>query len=135
MCAVLSGTLSVGCDNGRLGRSGVSGSVTLDGSPVAEGTVSFVPVGGTQGPLTGGNIVAGRYAIARGDGPLAGTYRVDIVALRGKGKKRLDMMGKETEEEEKEDFLPKGKYSGPSSTLEVHIGAEANTHDFPLTSK
>ena len=132
--SVLADVLSMGCQDPRAGRSGVSGSVTFDGSPVAEGTISFVPAGDTLGPLTGGNIVEGRYAIARGDGPLAGKYRVDIVALRKTGKKLRNFMGEATEEE-KEAFLPKGKYSGTTSTLEVQIGAGDNTRDFALTSK
>lgn len=132
LCSVA--VLAAGCDNSRAGRAGVSGTVTFDGEPVSEGAISFVPVEGTQGPLTGGNIQDGRYQIAQPDGPFPGKYRVDVNALRKTGKKVPNLVG-ELREDGKEEFLPKGKYSGSTSTLKAEIGQGANRLDFELDSR
>ena len=55
-----------GCDkNGEFKRASVSGVVTLDGVPVAEGSIIFRPIDGTQGPMAGAVIQNGHYAIDR----------------------------------------------------------------------
>ena len=52
--------LSSGC--GGSGIS-VSGTVTLDGTPIADGYVSFTPESGTKGPAVAGRIKSGSYMI------------------------------------------------------------------------
>jgi len=67
-----------GCDADRLRRSAVEGSVTLDGAPIEEGTILFIPQAGTPGPKTGGRISAGNYRIGPSQGPAVGQHRVEI---------------------------------------------------------
>src|SRR3954451_19184404 len=43
-------------------RTAVSGAVTYDGAPLANGTISFFPVDG-QGPTNGGPISNGKYSV------------------------------------------------------------------------
>ena len=126
--------LSTGCDATRVGRNSVSGTVTFDDKPVVEGTISFIPIGETTGPLIGGNITDGRYQIPASDGPVAGSYRVELSALRETGKKVPDISGKLTLGE-KESYLPKGVYSGSSSILQAEIVDGANELDFETKSK
>ena len=54
---VLSLPLLVGCDNGP---SVVSGKVTVDGTPVKTGGITFVPANG-DGPTAAGTIIDGAY--------------------------------------------------------------------------
>jgi hypothetical protein len=63
-----------------LPRESVSGAVTLDGQPMARGTIQFDPVQGTQGPaaFAVGEIKDGKFAIDRARGPVPGQYKVSI---------------------------------------------------------
>jgi hypothetical protein len=55
---------------------GVSGTVTLDGQPLKQGSISF-----SSGGASGGSVIAdGEFAIARAEGLPAGKYRVVIDA-------------------------------------------------------
>ncbi len=65
-----------GCGGGS--GVAVSGKVSLDGQPVKDGTIQFVPVDGTQGPSAGGTIKDGSYSIPADGGPLPGKHRVEI---------------------------------------------------------
>jgi hypothetical protein len=67
-----------------LPRESVTGTVTLDGQPIALGTISFTPDGGGAGgpPAVGGGgtIKYGRFSIDREGGLIPGTYKVSINA-------------------------------------------------------
>ena len=76
--AVLLATLLLGCGAGDPQRVVVSGNVTYQGQPVRNGRIRFLPVQGTQCPVTGGTISGGRYVVDRKGGVPAGTYRVEI---------------------------------------------------------
>lgn len=71
-------TLCLGCGHENpLGRKAVSGKVTLDGTPLAEGNIEFHPMfeGGVQ---SGGRIASGSYSIPAHEGVMVGQYRVSI---------------------------------------------------------
>jgi hypothetical protein len=60
----------------------VSGTVTYQGKPIADGRIRFVPTKGTTGPVCIARIVDGAYrADARGGVPVA-TQQVQIFAYR-----------------------------------------------------
>ena len=83
--AMLLATIASGCGPGNpLGRKAVSGTVTLDGAPLAAGSIMFEPQG-SQGALGGAAITDGKYAIATQGGLPPGTYLVRISAA-AKGK-------------------------------------------------
>jgi len=64
-----------------LGRQAVSGTVTLDGAPLAQGSISFQPT--EQGKTSSGAVVSeGQYSIARDQGLPPGKYRVVINAVK-----------------------------------------------------
>jgi len=70
---------SAGCGGGVDGRHAISGLVQMNGAAVAEGNISFQPVG--AGALSGGAVISqGRYAIPADGGLPAGKYRVSISA-------------------------------------------------------
>lgn len=118
---------SAGC--GRPVRRAVAGAVTLDGQPLEEAVVLFVPLD-AGGRKTGAPIAAGRYAVPRDVGLLPGRYRVEITddppidpamrpdQVRQQARRRLPV-----------------SYS-TSSPLAVEVTANGSTDfDFELVSK
>src|SRR5437763_13135640 len=74
-----------GCGAG--GGAAVSGKVTLDGSPLDDATISFVPLAEGQRQAAWAQIKQGNYAIASSEGLGTGQFRVEIRALRSLGEK------------------------------------------------
>src|SRR5262245_15968805 len=78
ICSLIA-CLFVGCGGDPLGRHAISGTVTLDGAPVAKGNLSLQPM--EQQPTSSGAVIAdGKYTIPRDQGLVAGKYRVSINA-------------------------------------------------------
>ncbi len=76
--ALLAGLLT-GCSADPLGRQALSGTVKVDGQPLANGDISFTPSEGQ--PTSGGSPIAdGKYAVPRAMGLVPGKYRVEIHA-------------------------------------------------------
>lgn len=73
-------TLIVGCggNSEELLRSPVSGKVTLDGQPLPEGVIRFVPVAPTKGPKVSVTIQQGEFVSDDEHGPVVGEHRVEI---------------------------------------------------------
>lgn len=115
-------------------RGSVSGTITFDGAPVAEGVISLQPTGDTEGPSAGGHVQAGRYTIAAARGPFPGRYRVEITASRKTGRVvKAEGLGDGNQTiDESEQFIP-AQYNA-KSTLEVEIKAGRNTANFDLKS-
>jgi hypothetical protein len=61
-----------------LPREAVSGTVTLDGKPLARGVLQMLPAGQGGGTPCGALIEDGKFAIARRQGPVPGEYVVTI---------------------------------------------------------
>lgn len=70
----------LGCGGNTDGRLALSGSVSIDGQPLKEGSISFISAGTAKKSMTGGAIVGGEYAIPAEQGLVAGTYRVSVSA-------------------------------------------------------
>jgi hypothetical protein len=122
--------LMVGCSRSGIERYEVSGNVTYAGEKVAEGAISFVPIGETRGPHVGGGIQQGHYRIHRSHGPVAGRYRVEIVSARKTGQKVKNMAGLPIDQVV--NGIP-AKYSGTTSELAVVIKPQGeNVFDFDL---
>ena len=73
--------LVVGCGGGNKSVC-VSGDVSYAGESIEQGRITFRPIRGTKGPITGGKIIAGRYELI-GDTKLrgGGTYGVEITGI------------------------------------------------------
>jgi hypothetical protein len=120
--------LLAGC--GRSAAVTVSGKITLDGTPLDDATISFVPVTGGQRNAGWATVEKGRYAIPESSELGSGSFRVEIRALRAAGEKSNQndptlMFAKEA--------LP-AKYNSKSE-LVTDLKVGANTADFDLKSK
>lgn len=60
----------------------VSGKVSYQGEPVAEGRIRFVPMPGSSVPMSGALIQDGRYTVSSHGGVPVGTHKVEIEAYR-----------------------------------------------------
>ena len=80
-------------------RAAVSGTVTLDGSPLPYGTISFVPA--DEGRRANAAISDGSYSIPEEQGPNLGEYKVEILGFDKPPEG--DEEGEEHEGEEEED--------------------------------
>ena len=110
-----------GCGRGRMDerdrRYPVRVTVTLDGKPLADGQIDFVPLDG-RAPGTG-PIKEGRAEFHS----VAGKCSVEICAFRQVGRMR-----------EPENYLPKRYNERTTLSAEVSPGGE-NTLTFKVTSK
>ncbi|WP_165244853.1 hypothetical protein [Paludisphaera soli] len=73
---LLSALAGCGEPGDDLPREPVSGKVTIEGEPLAKGSILFRPSGG--GAEAGGTVEAGAFTIPRVDGPTPGKYQVSI---------------------------------------------------------
>ena len=120
-----------GCGKDGPQRATVTGKITLDQQPLSEGSISFVPTGGTEGPVSGGLIKNGSYLI------------VDAVV----GKQRVEIRGQIKTGKQIEAIPPAppgtmievavdipAQYNS-NSAIEVEIRPGQNSFDFPLSTK
>ncbi|HCS50399.1 hypothetical protein [Rubinisphaera sp.] len=102
----------------------VSGSITLDGSPINSGTVSFIPE--DEGPMISGLIQAGRYELkysSSASGAHPGNYKV--VVFSSASDDTMDEQGKPVEGE---SVVPE-KFTNPQSTdLTITVPVEGGTN-------
>ena len=123
----------LGCGAGAPGpeRASVSGTVTVDGTPLANGSVRFVPIEGTTGPVAGATVENGKYSVAHANGPVVGTNRVEIEGVRLTGKKVPGPMGRLIDE----NVAAVPAQYNTQSTLVRQVKPGKNVFDFPVTSK
>ena len=74
-------------------RAEIQGEVTLDGAPLAEGSILFMPVDGKKGFSAGGEIKNGNYQIAQAEGPGTGLVRVEIRGQKKTGRQVPNIQG------------------------------------------
>lgn len=111
-------------------RIPLSGKVTLDGTPLNGGTISFIAVG--KGNPSGGQITAGTYSVPEEQGANAGSYRVEIRWSKPTGEKVKDDDTGGMIDVVKE-AIP-AKYN-TQSELKAEVSADKKTFDFDLSSK
>ena len=124
MCSLLLG----GCGGDGIPRVAVEGSVSFEGSPVTEGSITFIPV--AAGPAAGTTIENGRYLIAEDKGPSPGEYRVEIRSPRLTGKQALGTDGV-TMEPVIEEGIP-AKYNSKTELKSTLASGQKNQVDFDL---
>jgi hypothetical protein len=59
--------------------------VTLDGRPLTQGVIRFVPAEGTAGPQASVEIAGGMFSVDDTHGPVVGQHRVEIVSTDNGG--------------------------------------------------
>jgi hypothetical protein len=127
---LLSGLGGLGCGSPL---AEVSGTVKLDGQPVPEGSIQFIPVEGTTGPSAGAAIKDGRYHIPRDKGAAVGKNRVELRAFKVSGRKVQDPTappGALTEE--RVQAFPRAY--NDASTVVRDVQAGSNTFNFDVES-
>ena len=67
------------CSGDPLGRHAISGNVKVDGKPLAKGNINFWPVDG-QATSGGGEVIDGKFSVAKASGLVNGKYRVVVNA-------------------------------------------------------
>jgi hypothetical protein len=73
----------VGCGDSAGGRLSVSGTITLKGQPIKDGSIRFFPLDG-QGTENGCPIVNGEFRLEKKDGLKPGKYLVRVTAGDGR---------------------------------------------------
>jgi hypothetical protein len=130
----------VGCGGGdALPREAISGTVSLDGQPLKEGVIQFMPAvtaaGG--GTVAGGSILDGKFDVPRDQGPTPGPYSVTILS-GGAGAEPLPpgtMPGEGPTKKPAREKIP-AKYNAQTTlTAEVKKGGPNNAFKFDLTTK
>jgi hypothetical protein len=128
--------LAIGCSQSGddLPREPVSGTVTLDGQPLPNGTISFIPVTGSGGG--GGTITDGKFSIAREGGPVPGSYTVAIYASATQGEQTKPKMAGGTRKESQlaKELIPAKYNANTELKAEIKKGGN-NDLKFVLESK
>jgi hypothetical protein len=109
----------------------ISGNVNLDGKPVAEGDIRFIPMEGTKGPDAGAVIQEGKYKVVL-KGVAGGKYRVSIRGYKQSGRSEPDPLGGPPVKGIVQ-IVPK-EYHGEDSKLVQEITSGANRLDFDLVT-
>lgn len=110
-------------------RVRVSGQVVVDGKPLEQGEIGFVPT--RDGPSAHGPVAAGRYDIARADGPAAGPYRVEVRSIRPTGRTVPDRDNPGQTMPETRDAIPDRFNLRSELKAEVQPGAD-QSFDFTI---
>ena len=118
--------LVAGCGPSGPQRYPVSGTVTFDGQPVADGFITFTPEGDDLAP-DADKITDGKFEFEA----QAGRKRVEILANRQPTGGQIDPVM---------NAVPLEQYIPPQynseSTLSIEVKPDGENHfDFPLTSK
>ena len=101
----------------------------MDGTPLKTGTIQFDPTSETRGVQVSGEIVDGKFAIDKPQGPVAGKYRVSI---SGKAPAKIDPTEQPGGSAKTATDPVPAKYNS-KSTLEAEIPAGgSSTLDFAL---
>ena len=153
--------LASGCSRGRQypPTHSVRGVVTIDGQPIADAIVSFLPDDG-QNPANGSTDASGRYELTsftRGDGAMEGSFRVTIVKYEKEGEDKPAVSVEKPAVEEAEsgetgnegyvpagmivsqydtgpkNLLPKQYADQQKTPLTAAVRAEENSIDFDLS--
>jgi len=124
---------AAGCGGGDgIPREPVSGKVTVDGSALDNGLITFSPEDLTK-PAVGTAIKDGSYSMGRSDGPSAGPHKVGISSRKPTGKKLKSVDFPGTFVDEMRESLPPQYNSDSRLGVEVKHGGE-NRFDFELSS-
>ncbi len=130
---LLPAALCLGCaDSGGLDKVTVEGTVTYNGNPVQNGEIRFVPIEGTQGPVSGAPIVEGRYeAIAKGGVPVGKhTVQIEGYDTKGGGESQDMISGGRTGA--RVNYIPAKYHRESQLTLQVSGDKSSMNHDFNL---
>lgn len=67
-----------GCSDSPWTHVAIDGTVTVDGTPIPAGTISFLPAQGHKGPAATALIQQGKFHLEGEDGPTSGPHTVVV---------------------------------------------------------
>jgi len=129
-----------GCSGGNKGpaRAPVQGTITLDGQPLQNALVRFVPQAPTTGPAAMTSVEEGKFELPLKYGPLVGSHRVEIVRCELEpDPEDVEAVQKYLAERKKRKRVPgiPARYNEQSS-LSAEVSAKGpNEFQFDLVSK
>ena len=135
LCVAILGLAGCGGSDG-FQLAPVSGTITLDGQPLAGATVSFQPAGGgaTVGPGSGAvTDASGKYELKTAEAKPRSGAAVGAHVVRITGVQEQRDAGDDTQRPMAKDPVPP-KYRDPGLTFEVPSGG-TDKADFQLTSQ
>ena len=123
---------STGCNQG-IPRAEVHGKVTLDGKPIPNGNIRFVP---TSGPVWSARIKDGNYATAGTKGVPVGKLRVEIQAFRTPANLRARSAADAANADgvAQEQYLPAKFNLESKMEMDIEPGASSIEKSFDLTN-
>ena len=127
-----------GCGGEASKRAAVKGKITIDGAPLPNGVIEFLPLDKQSGQPGGSAIETGQYAISAEQGLLVGAYQVQIRADRPTGKKAWDGMGDERWPASKKNFVEQmesyvpARYNDRTELRAKIESGKVNVYDFDL---
>ena len=132
-------SLMAGCSGSRdeLPREPVSGTVMMDGQPLAEGAIQFTPAAGSSGPAISytAPIENGQFSIPRADGLVPGSYKVSISAVPVKRDTRIEAtIGKKKKATPFKELIP-AKYNSKTTLTEEIKRGGASGLKYEIQSK
>jgi hypothetical protein len=135
LCGCLAALLvaCTGCGGSGQPRAAVSGTISVGGVPLEDGTISFRPTDGNPGSTAGGIVKDGQYSIPQSDGPVPGKNRVEIYGSRKTGKKKPNPVYGGQLMDEIVPVVP--EQFNTHSTLKRELKAGKNVLNFELPAK
>jgi hypothetical protein len=125
LATILLAVLAAGCGQAGHSAARLEGAVTLDGNPIAEGSMQFVPEEASRSSPVGAVIKAGRYVVP--SAPL-GKVRVLISATRKTGR----MISEYSQPyEEIVNIIPASYHQG----IEIEVTGDDPNLNFELRSR
>jgi hypothetical protein len=119
--------LLAGCSGGGPASATVSGSVKLDGVPVANGTIAFAPADGVGSPAAG-EIKNGRYDVSTTAGKKVVQISVPVVSGKHKAHVGQDAPWVEVTSES----VPEKYNSKSELTFDVRAGSNSKDWDLQI---
>ena len=140
LCVLLLATV-FGCSDPYPGRSNVTGTITVNGEPIEQGSIAFNAINPPAGvDITGAQVTIsnGKYSVIDGSGLLVGDYRVAIRAQqafhKGTGKMIPNTEPLEGVPHEVRDLVP-AKYNTNSEIIFKIEKRGAKTFDFDVKTE
>ncbi len=135
---VLVAAMLTGCGREGPERVIVSGTITYRGEPLKEGQIRFFPTKGTQAPMSGADVVDGRYTVKAKGGVAIGTHRIEIIAHRPDPKyaeltKSLPPDATELERPPQQQYIPEKYNSQTELKITIPPDSRKITKNFELT--
>ena len=125
IAALLFGLVAAGCSGSGLVE--IHGTVLLDGKPIEDGTIQFLPADG-QGPSAAARLEQGKYTVP----VMPGKKKVKVEGFKTVGEKRHNDQPDAPLIPIKESIVPEKFNRNTELTREIVAGTEE--YDFDLTT-